>query len=93
MNPKNETQTETTKLPPTESTNVEIGEDSVLYIRIADFQGGTERAKMQCDKVRKKFEEALPGITVLVGIGDLRFSTITKKQEFVGRLDGQIQDE
>ena len=82
----------TEKLPPVESTNVEIDEDGVLYIRIADFKGGSERAKTQCAKVRKVFEEALPGITVIVGIGNLRFSTITKKQEFVGKLDGQIQE-
>lgn len=84
---------QTTKLPPIELTNVEVGEDSVLYIRIADFQGGPQQAQRQCREVRKKFEEELPGVKILVGIGDLRFSTITKKQEFVGRLDGQIQNE
>ena len=82
---------QTTKFPPTELTNVEVGKDCVLYIRIADFEGGPQRAQMQCTEVREKFEEALPGVKILVGIGDLRFSTITKKQEFVGRLDGQIQ--
>lgn len=81
----------TVKLPPVELSNVEIDDDGVLYIRIADFQGGPMRAKNQCEIIKKSFEELLPDVKIICGIANLKFSTITKKQVFKGKLDGQIQ--
>ncbi len=84
---------ETVKLPATELTNVEISKDGVLYIYIAEALGGTERRKKLMMHVKEIFQKSLPDVTVIVGFDELRFSTITKKQEFVGRLDGQIKGE
>jgi len=79
------------KLPATEHTNVEVGEDGVLYIRIVDPVGGPDRRAKLIKHVKNIFQEALPNTTIIVGLDELRFSTITKKQEFKGKLDGQIQ--
>lgn len=78
------------ELPAVELNQVEIGDDSVLYIRIADFQGGPERAKRYSEIVKEQFKELLPDTKIIVGTEDLRFSTITKKRVFKGKLDGKL---
>lgn len=79
-----------TKLPATEHTNIEINENEVLYIYIKDWRGPTMTTKKMLDAVREDFEEALPDTKIIVGIFDLHFSIITKKEVFKGRLSGKI---
>lgn len=80
------------KLPATEHTNVVIGEESVLYIRLVENDFGPQRKKRMMEDVKQKFEDMLPNTKVLVGDYDLRFTSITKKEAFVGKLDGQIEE-
>ena len=40
--------------------------------------------------IKRKFEDLIPDTKILVGDYDLRFSTITKKRVFKGKLDGQL---
>jgi len=79
------------KLPATEHTNVEIGDDSVLYIRLVENDFGPQRKKQMIKDVKKQFEKMLPDTSIIVGDYDLRFTSISKKQAFKGKLDGQIR--
>ena len=38
----------------------------------------------------KEFEEKLPGVTIIIGRDDLKFTTITSKQVFSQKLAGNI---
>ena len=91
MKSKSAIASKSTKVPTTEQTNVEIDDDGVLYIRIIDCQGPPASRERQMEKIKDAFEKMLPDTKIIVGIHDLHFSTITKKQEFIGRLDGQIK--
>ena len=79
------------KLPATEHTNVEIGDDSVLYIRLVENDFGPQRKKKMMEDIKRKFEDLLPDTKIIVGDYDLRFTAISKKQVFKGKLDGQIR--
>ena len=81
------------KLPAVELSNVEISEDGVLYIQIVDPDyklGGPDRRNEIQKDVRDRFLQMLPDTKIIVGYHDLKFTTITKKQEFGEKLAGNI---
>lgn len=86
MKSKNVTPNKSTKLLETEHTDIEINRNEVLYIYIKDYFG----SKKMLDAVREDFEEALPDTKIIVGMFDLHFSIITKKEMFKGKLSGKV---
>ena len=85
--------TEKTKLPDVELSQVEIDDDGVLYIRIVpdpDRPKRHEVMKKTQNNVEEVFKAMLPDTKIVVGYSDLRFSSITKKKVFKGKLDGKI---
>lgn len=76
------------------ATQIEVDDDSALYIYVPRPDGWPPaKFQMQLDLVAKNFKEALPDTTVIVSAHDLKFTTITKKQVFKGKLDGSLADE
>lgn len=43
------------------------------------------------EDIQKTFSEIYPDTIIVVGFFDLKFTSLTKKQEFQGRLDGTIE--
>lgn len=90
MKSKNVTPNKSIKLPATEHTNVEIDNDNVLYIYVRDWNAPPSVTRKMLDRIRKDFKDALPDTKIIIGINDLQFSIITKKQAFKGKLSGEI---
>lgn len=42
------------------------------------------------DDIQKTFSKIYPDVVIVVGFFDLKFTSLTKKQEFQGRLDGTV---
>ena len=68
-----------------------VDEGEVLYI-CAQNPGNFPPTKWRnyCESLQEKFKEALPNTTIIVGAYDLKFTTISRKQAFKGKLNGQI---
>jgi hypothetical protein len=73
------------------STHVEVGDNDALYIYVENDTGMPPNKFLQyLDRIKERFVEAIPGTTIIVGPHDLKFTTITKKQEFKAKLDGTL---
>jgi len=73
------------------STHVEVGDNDALYIYVENNMGMPPNKFLQyLDRIKERFVEAIPGTTIIVGPHDLKFTTITKKQVFKGKLDGSL---
>lgn len=72
------------------SESIEIGEDGAMYVYVPRNNMPPNKFQQELDRVQKKFKEALPDTTIIVGAHDLKFTAITKKQEFKARLDGTL---
>lgn len=71
---------------------VELNSDTeAIYIYVPNAGMPPGKHQKEIVDTLKYFKEALPGIVVLAGPRDLKFTTISKKQVFKGKLDGQIQ--
>ncbi len=73
-------------------THVTIADADVLYI-YCDL--GVEARPMSykkhmAEEIRKAFEEQFPGTKIIVGFHDLKFTAITKKQQFGEKLAGNL---
>jgi hypothetical protein len=77
-------------LPATEINQVEVGDDTVLYIRLVDYNAPRTKTEKAMKMIKEDFQKLLPDAKVIVGVYDLRFSTISKKQAFKGKLDGKV---
>ena len=72
------------------SESIEIGEDGALYVYVPREGMPPQRFQKELDHVQKRFKEAFPDTTIIVGAHDLKFTAITKKQEFKAKLDGTL---
>jgi len=72
-------------------THVEMSDNDALYIYVENTTGMPPNKFLQyLERVKERFVEAIPDTTIIVGPHDLKFTTITKKQVFKGRLDGTL---
>ncbi len=77
---------------PSKQNIVELSSDTeAIYIHVPTGTMPPMKAKQYAAMVEERFKELLPHITVIAGPQDLKFTTISKKQVFKGRLDGQLQ--
>ena len=78
----------------TVTTHVELDDSDALYIFVPQ-RGNMPPTKHQqyCQRMADEFRTAFPGRTIIVGGDDLKFTTISKKQVFKGKLDGSLLDE
>ena len=74
----------------TTATEIVQGEDDTLYIYIPRDGIPSRVFQKQLNQVSEAFKKALPETTVIVGAHDLKFTNITKKQEFKAKLDGTL---
>lgn len=73
------------------ATVVNLDGDDTLYIYVPRPEHMPPgRFQKELDVTANKFKEALPNTTIIVGAHDLTFTSITKKQEFKGKLDGTL---
>ena len=72
-------------------SSVTIDDKEVLYIYcdIGDRNYTHRHLKSMAKEIKDTFQESL-GVSVIVGYYDMKFTPITKKQAFKGKLDGQI---
>ena len=75
------------------ATEITLGEDGALYIYCPRNQLPPARYQNELDSVQKTFKQAFPNTTIIVSGHDLKFTSITKKQEFKAKLDGSIGEE
>ena len=69
---------------------VELATDTeAIYIHVPTNMP-PNKARQYARMVEERFKELLPHITVIAGPDDLKFTTISKKQVFKGKLDGTI---
>jgi len=71
-------------------TEVNIDDNDTLYIYVPQENMPPNRFHKELEHIQKKFNEAMPNTTVICGGYDLKFTTITKKQEFKAKLDGTL---
>jgi hypothetical protein len=77
--------------PATIATHVGMDDTDALYIYVPNEHGMPPNKHMQyVERVREGFEIAFPGRTIIAGPSDLKFTTLSKKQEFKGKLDGSL---
>ena len=73
------------------ATVVNLDGDDTLYIYVQRPEHMPPgRFQKELDITASKFKEALPNTTIIVGAHDLKFTSITKKQEFKSKLDGTL---
>jgi hypothetical protein len=73
------------------STHVAVGDNDALYIYVENNTGMPPNKFLQyLDRIKDRFVEAIPDTTIIVGPHDLKFTTISKKQEFKAKLDGTL---
>ena len=72
------------------ATEITLGEDGALYIYCPRNQLPPARYQNELDTVQKAFKQAFPNTTIIVSGHDLKFTSITKKQVFKGKLDGSL---
>ena len=75
---------------PVKPTSIEIEEGGALYIHMPDNGMPPQRFYHHMAEVKREFEEMLPGVTIIIGRDDLKFTTITSKQVFSQKLAGNI---
>lgn len=77
---------------PSKQNIVELSSDTeAIYIYVPNAGMPSSKHQKEIANTLERFKEALPGIIVLAGPRDLKFTTISRKQVFKGKLDGQIQ--
>lgn len=78
---------------PSKQNIVELSSDTeAIYIYVPNAHNmPPTKFQKQLDNTLERFKEALPNIIILVGAHDLKFTTISRKQVFKGKLDGQIR--
>lgn len=76
--------------PATIATHVDLDNNDALYIYAPRGNMPPNKHQQYCQRIATEFREAFPGRTILVGGDDLKFTTISKKQEFKGKLDGSL---
>lgn len=70
---------------------VELATDTeAIYICVPNPGMPPSKFQRELDETERRFKELLPHITVIVGAHDLKFTTISKKQVFKGKLNGQL---
>ena len=74
-------------------TEVGVEGNDVVYIYVQNEHMPPSKFHHELAQIQKEFKKAMPGTTVIVGAHDLKFTTITKKQEFKARLDGTLEGE
>lgn len=77
-----------------EITKIALNEEDVLYIYCPVDPGRLkkEQLKTLAEDIRHHFMEYFPGVRISVGFYDLKFTALTKKQEFAGRLKHDINE-
>jgi len=77
---------------PNKQNIVEISTDTeAIYIYVPNEHVPPNKFQKELDNTLERFKEALPNIIVLVGARDLKFTTISRKQVFKGKLDGKLK--
>lgn len=74
-------------------TNIELGEDDVLYIHCNLGDRSYPQAVMHkiVDHVRDSFTTALPDAKIIVGFQDLEFTVVSRKDAFNEKLKGTVK--
>ena len=77
---------------PSKQNVVELdGDTEAIYVYVPNtHKMPPNRFQGELDKAQERLTKLLPDIIVIVGAHDLKFTTISKKQVFKGRLDGQL---
>jgi hypothetical protein len=76
--------------PPTIATHVGLDDSDALYIYVPRGNMPPSKHRQYAQRIAEEFKTAFPGRTILAGGDDLKFTTISKKQEFKGKLDGSL---
>ena len=75
------------------STHVEIDGNETVYIYAENNTDiPPNKFHAYCQKIQEEFTEAMPGMTIIVGALDLKFTVISKKQELKAKLDGTLSE-
>lgn len=72
------------------ATHVALDDSDAVYIYVPRGNMPPNKHQQYCQHIADQFETAFPGRTIIVGGDDLKFTTISKKQEFKGKLDGSL---
>ena len=75
------------------ATEICVDADDAIYIYVPNEGMPPNKFHEYTKRLAQDFKEAMPGITVIAGPHDLKFTKISRKQVFKGKLDGTIEDE
>jgi len=73
-------------------TEVAVGDKDALYIYAPNDGMPPARFGYELKQIHEQFKQVFPDMTIIVGAVDLKFTQITKKQVFKGKLDGTFED-
>ena len=74
-------------------TEVVMEDTDAIYVYVPNDGIPPNRFHHELNQIREELKKAFPERTVIVGAHDLKFTTITGKQVFKGRLDGSLPEE